>query len=215
MALHTYVLVGTAAAAAAGHALIPDHWLPYVLAAKARGMSRSRATIMAGIGALAHLFSTVLIGLVFTLAGSVVATDVSAGLDQFVGVAVIGLGLYFVWRGWPGWSGGSSPHDHEETGHGHTHACSHRTGSDYTLGAILGARPCAEAIPIFLAASTRGVFSSLAAIAAWAAVTVVSMVGIVWLSVRGLETLRFAWLERYGAVVSGAIIVAVGVIALL
>ncbi len=225
MTLHAYVLVGTAAAAAAGHALIPDHWLPYVLMARARGMSRGRAAVMAAAGAVAHLFSTVLVGLLFALAGDMVATSISAGLDRAVGLVVIGLGLYFVSRGWPVWPREAGPHDQEPHGeegsgraeaeHRHAHPHPRRAGSDYTLGAILGIRPCAEAIPIFLAASTKGVFSSLAAVAAWSTVTVISMVGIVWLSARGLETLRFAWLGRHGQLISGAIIVAVGVATLL
>ncbi len=219
LTLHTLVLVGTAAAAAAGHALIPDHWLPYVLTARARGLTRSRATAMAGTGALVHLASTVAVGVVFALAGGVAASGVSRGLDRLVGVVVIALGLYFVWRGWSGGAHGAHEHDH-----GSAHAKgppdhgprgSHGTGWDYTLGAVLGVRPCAEAIPIFLAASTRGVFSSLAAIGVWMVVTVVSMAGMVWVSMRGLEAMRLGWLERYGQLLSGAIIVAIGALTLL
>ncbi|MCL4425846.1 MAG: hypothetical protein M1299_11195 [Firmicutes bacterium] len=228
----TYFLVGAAALAAAGHTLIPDHWLPYILTAKAKKMPRSRAMGMAVVGAIAHLFSTVLIGLVFALIGEGAAAWITRGLDTFIGLVVIGLGVYFIWRGWPRegqprqrqddpdhshahhHNHAGQTDDHPHAGHGHSH--SHDlVRSDYALGALLGARPCAESIPIFLAASTRGVFTSLAAIAAWVAVTIVSMVGIVWLSLRGLETVRLEWLERNGEVLSGIIIVVVGVIALL
>ncbi|WP_071521711.1 hypothetical protein [Neomoorella thermoacetica] len=224
------MLVGTAAAAAAAHTLLPDHWLPYVLTARARQMPHGRTIVMAVAGAITHLFSTVIIGLVFALAGESAAVRATWGLDRLIGLVVVGLGLYFLWRGWPGKGqrhehrevGYSHMHDHLQEGLGHRHNCqeeehthTHGWGSDYTLGAILGVRPCVEAIPIFLAASTQGVFSSLAAIGAWVVVTVVSMVGIVWLSVRGLETLRFAWLEQYGELISGAVIPTLGVITLL
>ncbi|HBT47948.1 MAG TPA: hypothetical protein DEA73_08785 [Peptococcaceae bacterium] len=221
----TYVLVGTAAAAAAAHTLLPDHWLPYVLTARARQMSHGRTVVMAGAGAITHLFSTVIIGLVFTLAGESAAARITWGLERLIGLVVVGLGLYFLWRGWAG-KGQRHEHshmyDHLPEGFGHRynyqkkeHSHTNGRGSDYTLGAILGVRPCGEAIPIFLAASTQGVFSSLAAIGAWVVVTVLSMVGIVWLSVRGLETLRFAWLEQYGELISGALITMLGVITLL
>lgn len=221
----TYVLVGTAGAAAAAHALLPDHWLPYVLTAKARQMSCGRAAVMAGAGSIAHLFSTVIIGVLFALAGDRVATQTTWALDRLVGLVVVCLGAYFIWRGWPGkyrWHGhdhhdqhGHPQHGHDQHGHG-CHKQDHRgRGSDYALGAILGARPCAEAVPIFLAVSTQGVFSSMAAIGSWVVVTVASMVGIVWLSAAGVEALRLGWLERYGEVISGAIIAVIGLITFL
>ncbi len=207
-----YALLGTAAVAALAHALLPDHWLPYVLSAKARGMSTKQAVAMTAAGAMAHLVSTVIVGLLFTVAGSAVAARVSTGLERFIGFIVIGLGVYYLFKGWSR----HRRHHHdrtEEDHHGHRH--SHMTiGSTYGLGIILGARPCAEAIPIFLAASTRGVFSSLAAIGTWVLATLLAMVGIIWLSLRGLETARFAWFERNSEIIAGIVIIAVGIITL-
>lgn len=209
-----YALLGTALVAALAHALLPDHWLPYVLSAKARGMSVKQTMAMTAAGAVAHLVSTVIVGLLFTLAGSAVAANVSTGLERIVGFIVIGLGAYFVFKGWSKYHG-HHHHNHmdEENGHGHSHSHA-RAGSTYGLGVLLGARPCAEAIPIFLAASTRGVFSSLAAIGTWVIATLLAMVGIVWLSLRGLETARFAWFERNSEIIAGIVIIAVGIIAL-
>lgn len=211
-----YALLGTAAIAAAAHALLPDHWLPYVLSARARGMSTKQTVVMTATGAVAHLVSTVIVGLLFSFAGTVVATNVSTGLERIVGFVVIGLGAYFVFKGWSKYRGhhrDQDNHMHQEGTHRHCH--SHVTaGSTYGLGVILGARPCVEAIPIFLAASTRGVFSSLAAIGTWVIATLLAMVGIVWLSLRGLETARFAWFERNSEIIAGIVIIAVGILAL-
>jgi nickel/cobalt exporter len=207
-----YALLGTAFVAALAHAVLPDHWLPYVLSAKARGMSIHNAAIMTFAGAIAHLVSTVIVGLLFTLAGSAVAASVSTGLERIVGFVIIGLGVYYLFKGWL--KTRERNHDHAEDHH-HGHCHSHVTiGTTYGLGIILGARPCAEAIPIFLAASTRGVFSSLAAIGVWVLATMLGMVGIVWLSLRGLETTRFAWFERNSEIIAGIVIIAVGIIAL-
>jgi ABC-type nickel/cobalt efflux system permease component RcnA len=207
-----YALVGTAAVAALAHALLPDHWLPYVLSAKARGMSAKQTVTMTAAGAVTHLVSTVIVGLLFALAGSAVAANVSTGLERIVGFIVIGLGAYYLFKGWSKYR--RHHHNHVEKDH-HGHCHSHVTvGSTYGLGIILGARPCVEAIPIFLAASTRGVFSSLAAIGTWVLATLLAMVGIVWLSLRGLETARFAWFERNSEIVAGIVIIAVGIIAL-
>ncbi len=209
-----HALVGTAGVAALAHALLPDHWLPYVLSAKARGMSTKQTVAMTAAGAVAHLVSTVIVGLLFSLAGSAVAANVSIGLERIVGFIVIGLGVYYLFKGWSKYRG-HHHHSHMDEGHNHKHCHSHAiTGSTYGLGVILGARPCVEAIPIFLAASTQGVFSSLAAIGTWVFATLLGMVGIVWLSLRGLETARFAWFERNSEIIAGIVIIAVGIIAL-
>ncbi|NLJ59581.1 MAG: hypothetical protein GX338_01395 [Firmicutes bacterium] len=206
-------LLGTALVAALAHALLPDHWLPYVLSAKARGMSTKQTIAMTAAGAVAHLVSTVIVGLLFTLAGSAVAANISAGLERIVGFVVIGLGVYFLFKGWSRYHG--HHHSHMDEGDGHRHSHSHaKAGSTYGLGVLLGARPCAEAIPIFLAASTRGVFSSLAAIGTWVLATLLGMVGIVWLSLRGLETARFTWFERNSEIIAGIVIIVVGIITL-
>jgi nickel/cobalt exporter len=211
-----YALLGTAAIAAAAHALLPDHWLPYILSARARGMSTKQTVAMTAAGAVAHLVSTVIVGLLFSFAGTVVATNVSAGLKRIVGFVVIGLGVYFLFKGWSKYRGRHQDQDnHTQQEETHKHCHSHVTaGSTYGLGVILGARPCLEAIPIFLAASTRGVFSSLAAIGTWVITTLLAMVGIVWLSLRGLETARFAWFERNSEIIAGIVIISVGIIAL-
>lgn len=215
----TWLLIAAAAAAAAGHTLVPDHWLPYVFAAQARTMSPRRAARMAGAGAVAHLFSTVLIGLSFAVAGGAVAASVTRELERLVGLVVMVVGIYFLWRGWSG----RHSEGHGCGGHGGGQGCGGhgaatavpKSGSDYVLGTLLGLRPCAEALPIFLAVSTRGLFASLLAVGVWAAMTVLSMVGIVWLFLKGLESVRWNWLERNGKLLSGAVITLVGLITLL
>lgn len=135
----TYVLVGTAAAAAAAHTFLPDHWLSYVLAVRARQMSHGRAVVMAGAGAITPLFSTVLIGLVFALAGESAAARNTWGMDRLIELVVVGLGLYFLWRGWYGQGqrhehrevGYSQMHDHLPEGFGHRHNYQEKEHTQY------------------------------------------------------------------------------------
>jgi len=115
-------LLGTALVAALAHALLPDHWLPYVLSAKARGMSTKQTIAMTAAGAVAHLVSTVIVGLLFTLAGSAVAANISAGLERIVGFVVIGLGVYFLFKGWSRYHGHHHSHMDEGDGHRHSHS---------------------------------------------------------------------------------------------
>jgi len=100
-------------------------------------------------------------------------------------------------------------HDH---GHhqGHTHSHEKLEKSDVALGAILGARPCAEAIPIFLAAGAIGLTSSLLAVISWVIATIVCMLGMVWLSLKGMEASKLKIFDKFGELGAGVLIVIVG-----
>lgn len=221
------ILVSTAALVAATHTLIPDHWLPYVAMSRGKGWSTGKTMRVTAIGAAIHLVTTAIIGLLLGFVGVAIINVISGKADFIGGILLLAFGLYFTWKGWKAYKfgGGHShaghshphphPHDHEDE---HEHNCeghSHSHGekvekSDFALGAILGARPCAEAIPIFLAASSIGLTSSVLAVAAWVIATLASMLGIVWLSLKGLEASKLKILDRFGELGAGLVIVLVG-----
>lgn len=205
---NSWTLLIAAAIAGLGHSLAPDHWLTYVLTAKAKNLSRFRAMLMTITGAVSHLISTVILGLVITYIGQHAAQKYTSILNKIVSVFVILIGLYFIRQAW------LHLEKRSMIAYGHN-ANGQRYSSDYVIGAFLGIRACPEAIPIFLAISTRGVFTSLTAIGTWVLVTVGSLAGIVWLSLLGLETIRLTWLERYGELISGFIIIVIGFFTLL
>lgn len=260
----SWVLVSAAAMAAATHSLLPDHWIPFVAAAKGARWSIRQTMRVTGIGAMAHLLSTMILGILTAFLGAGVAGKVGEQAETIGGFIVLAFGLYFIIRGLQGGSHahcacnqhhhhgaeadqaesshskegaadygqecghGDHQHEHFEPGdHGHEDggiaagadlkpaaatATAKGSRSDLYIGALLGGRPCAEAIPIFLAASTKGVFSSLLAVGIWLFVTVVTMLGVVWISVVGLENIKLGFLERYGQVVSGGVILVVGTV---
>lgn len=221
------ILASTAALVAATHTLIPDHWLPYVAMSRGKGWSTGKTMRVTAIGAAIHLVTTAIIGLLLGFVGVATINVISGKADFIGGILLLAFGLYFTWKGWKAYKfgGGHShaghshphphPHDHEDE---HEHNCeghSHSHGekvekSDFALGAILGARPCAEAIPIFLAASSIGLTSSVLAVAAWVIATLASMLGIVWLSLKGLEASKLKILDRFGELGAGLVIVLVG-----
>ena len=207
--LQQVAVIAAAAVAAAIHSLVPDHWLPYVLLAKGRGWPTRRALGVTAAGATSHLFATTLLGLLIVFLGAGATERFGRPAEIFSGLLVLAFGFYLLWA-----SKARPSHDH---GHDHDHHHGYEpeaAAADLRLGAVLGARPCAESIPIFLAASTRGVFTSLGAVAAWAIVTVGAMVAVVWLSLLGLRAVRLEALERHGEAISAWLIIVIGVIVL-
>lgn len=80
---------------------------------------------------------------------------------------------------------------------------------------ILGSSPMVEGIPAFFAAARFGVGLLAAMAVVFTAATVATYVALCLYSIAGLERVNLGPLERYGEVLSGTIIAAVGLVFLL
>ncbi len=199
------LLIGAVAAVGVLHTLVPDHWLPITVIGRQRGWSRretAAAALQAGAG---HVLSTMAIGLIVLVAGATVAKHFGNIIDMISTIALIGFGLWVAVSSW-----------HEQhCKHGHSHDCrpalrDNRGKSQMALLLILGSSPMVEAIPAFFAASKFGKGLITAMSAVFAATTIATYVAVCIVSLAGLDRFRLVTLERYGEVLSGAIIVAVG-----
>jgi len=195
-----WILVLAVIAVGVLHTLVPDHWVPITLIARQRSWTRAqtaRAALGAGLG---HTLSTLAIGIVVWLAGTVAAARFGAVVSMLSSLALIAFGA---WIAIAAWRELSHEHDHERT-HEHKH-----TATALTL--VLGSSPMVEGIPAFFAAARFG--PSLIAIMSvcFAVSTIVTYVVLCTLSRAALERLHLGPLERYGEVLSGALIVLVGI----
>jgi ABC-type nickel/cobalt efflux system permease component RcnA len=95
----------------------------------------------------------------------------------------------------------------------HVHA--HRATGRTALLLILGSSPMVEGIPAFLAASAYGATVIAIMAAVFAATTIATYVATCAFGVAGLARISLGPLERYGEVLSGAFVAAVGVYSLL
>jgi hypothetical protein len=113
-------------------------------------------------------------------------------------------------------------HDHTaETAHPVTaeteaapplHVHQHKTSARTALLLILGSSPMVEGIPAFLAASRYGIGLILVMALVFASATIVTYVALCVASAAGLQRVSLGPLERYGEVISGLFIAAVGVL---
>lgn len=198
------IVVAGSAMVGAVHALLPDHWIPFVLLSRARRWDLRRSLSATAAGGLAHLVSTAALGLLVALLGTE-ALKRAGPAAEFAGAGILAVfGLLLSIRGLRS----------ARSGRGHVHGRPASSDRGHLLqGALLGARPCAEAIPVFLAAAAYGLTSSILAILAWVITTLGVMVGIVWLSLLGLRTVKLDFLEKYGEVAAGLLILLMGLAA--
>jgi len=207
--------VGTVAAVGVLHTLVPDHWMPIAILARRERWSAGRAVRTAAIAGFGHTASTLVIALIFWLGGRLLAESAGrlAGVASSLGLIAIGawvtLGAVHELRGHGHARGHGNSHD---AGHDHDH---HEKRSLRTaLLLVLGSSPMVEGIPVFFAAWKYGLGTMLWMAAAFALSTIATYVIVVAGALAGLERIRLGSFERYGEVLSGALIVCLGVASL-
>ena len=186
----------------------PDHYVPFIVMAKARKWSRlktSAVTVLCGIG---HVGSSVLLGILGIQFGisvkkleifeSVRGEWAAWGLIAF-GLAYFVYGLRRILRS-----------------RFESHQPSHEKLPRYipwTLFIVFVFGPCEPLIPIFMyPAIKHDLMTTLFATGLFSVMTVVTMLGIVLVSVFGMELLpvTFKRLERYGHAFVGLVILLCG-----
>jgi nickel/cobalt exporter len=224
------VLLVTAASIGFLHTLLgPDHYIPFIAMAKSADWSQRKTglvTVLCGIG---HVLGSVVLGLVGIALGLAVAgletiESIRGGIAAW---ALIAFGLvYFVWglrralRSMPHTHShlhlGGVSHSHEHS-HVHEHAHAHETTSKKTLTPwilftifVLG--PCEPLIPLLIYPAAEGGFFDVAAVAVvFGATTILTMLTIVMLAVRGIEFVPARAMERYVHALAGLAILLCGV----
>ncbi|MDP3849844.1 MAG: sulfite exporter TauE/SafE family protein [Luteolibacter sp.] len=216
------ILTFNAMAVAFIHTVIgPDHYVPFIVMSKARNWSFMRTamiTLACGIG---HVASSVILG----MAGFAVGASLRhlEWIESFRGgiaawALIIFGALYAAWGLWrlkrKGPDGHS--HDHLIRLHSHDHIHDPKTGAEISLTpwilfAIFVFGPCEPLIPLFIyPAATSGWAGAWLVSAAFAVVTVASMMVLVLAARFGLEWLPARRLARYNHVFAGGTIAIAG-----
>jgi ABC-type nickel/cobalt efflux system permease component RcnA len=223
------VLALSAAAIAFVHTLLgPDHYLPFVAMAKARGWSLQktiRVTLICGAG---HLGGSVLLGIAGIMLGIQLAS-----LEWLEGVRgnlaawlLIGFGLaYLAWGLGQAYRKRPHSHRHSHDGVVHEHVHSHhrdhahvhdqqdrpRSLAPWLIFVIFVLGPCEPLIPLLMYPAARESFVGVLMVTGvFGLVTVLTMTLIVAFAVAGLGAVRFNRFERFGHALAGSAILGCG-----
>ena len=220
------VFLAAASATAALHALIPDHWLPFVLMGRSRNWSTRKTLTLASAGGLLHVCLAVVLGLTAFWIGKGGAEAVARKMGETLevisslGLAVFGMvyGMYSWMRerrhhptaGRNGGTGGEM-----DKAHHHGHILEGWFGGDLTgltLVLVIGVSPCALALPILLAAAASlGISGVLLVAAGFGLVTMATTLVITLFGFMSAKRIEFPFLTRYGDLISGILIAVVGI----
>ena len=216
-------------AAAAGIAFLhtvlgPDHYLPFILLARARSWSMTRTLVLTAVCGLGHVASSILLGGIGVAFGVAVARieGVEGGRGNLAAWALVAFGLaYALWglRQALRRKGGIETHEHHGDVHLHSHGAAahdhaHGMGSNLTFWAlflifVLG--PCEPLIPLFVLPASRGDWGlAVATAVVFTLVTLVTMVSLTAAALAGSRQLRLGPLERWSHALAGTVVAASG-----
>ncbi len=222
------------AAVALLHTLLgPDHYVPFVVMARARRWSVGRTawvTLACGLG---HVGGAAALGLVGVACG--LGLQKIARIESFRGNlaawALIVFGaVYAAWGLRRAWRSQVHTHEHAHANgqhhvhahaHDHDHAHVHDAAgrvslTPWVLFTIFVLGPCEPMIPLVMypAATSNWLGVSLV-IVVFGAITIATMVGVVLLSVYGVSLLPLGRIERFSHALAGTTILTTGCVILL
>jgi sulfite exporter TauE/SafE len=216
----------TAASLAFVHTLLgPDHYLPFIVMARARKWTiykTSWVTLLSGLG---HVISSILLGAVGIGVG--VALNKLEFLEGIRGnlaawlFVLFGLG-YMIWGIYRAVK--NKPHKHihhHANGTVHVHEHTHRQEHDHThknnitpwiLFTIFFLGPCEPLIPLLMyPAAQRSTWGVAQVSIVFGLVTVLTMLALVLLASYGLKFVKLGKMERYMHAIAGATILLSGI----
>ena len=225
------MLTGLAASIGVLHTLSgPDHYLPFIAMARARGWGRAKTAWITGLCGVGHVGGSVALGFlgIATAAGLARLVSIESVRSDIAAWGLIAFGLvYGAWglRRASRAKRHAHLHAHEDgTAHVHTHSHTDRhvhvhagdggkpaSITPWVLFTVFVFGPCEPLIPLLMyPAFEQSLFGLVWVIIVFGTVTIATMLAVVMLVLAGMHPFRHALLERYGHAVAGAAIFACG-----
>lgn len=189
---------------AAVHALIPNHWLPLVAVAKAEGWKKNEISTITLLAAAAHVFGTVILGLVLGIIGRELQEQYGRTINVAMAVLLIAFGLiYFTVN---------LPHHHHST---------QRDVQDYRKSrrkwilifvGMMFLSPCLEVESLFLSAGAFGMGAVFSMAGTYAVISILGIWLLVSLGTKGVDLLPANFIEHNEKKISGAVLILVGIV---
>lgn len=113
------LLIGAAGMVAILHSILPDHWVPLAVVARAQRWSLLRVGKLTLLASLGHVLTSLVLGGVIALIGLQFQQEIDTQQGHIVGIVLIVTGLIFLL--WNLFGNGPHGHKHGEGGHTHSH----------------------------------------------------------------------------------------------
>ena len=214
-----FILSLTAASIGFIHTFIgPDHYLPFIMMAKAGKWSKLKTLVVTVICGMGHVFSSVILGIVGIAAG--IALDklelIEGTRGEIAGWLLITFGfLYMIWGIKKAHI--NKPHSHlhlskdgEYEVHSHTHNGEHvhvkekKSLTPWILFIVFILGPCEPLIPLLMFPAAEQSASGIIIVSAVFGITTIgTMISVVMVSLWGINLLPLGRIEKYSHALAG------------
>ncbi len=201
-----YTLATTGFSVAFLHAAIPTHWLPFVVIGRARGWSHRRTLWAVAFAGGGHIFATTALGVGLAWFGFELSERFDHAFHWVVAAILVCLGLWLAFR---------EPHG---TGCNHCQGHPEKLLPDATdkaalwgLFLTLTLSPCELFLPVYLTAVPYGWLGIAWLSAVLAVATLGGMLTLTWLTLHGVQRLRWSWLVKLDERLIGGMLCLLGV----
>jgi putative Mn2+ efflux pump MntP len=189
------------------HALIPNHWLPLIAIGKAERWTQRETLSAAIITALAHIASTIIIGIVVGFIGYKLSGAFELISSIIAPSVLVLLGLIYLIT--------DLLHAHR---HEHAHLSVNKNAKSRfailaSLSLAMFLSPCIELEAYYFQAGTLGWTGIFVVSAVYTLVTPSLMVLFVYLGTKGLSRFNWHFLEHHMRKITGIILIALGLLA--
>lgn len=230
MSYELSILVTTAATIGFIHTLFgPDHYLPFIVMARARKWSYYKTILITVICGFGHVLSSVLLGFLGIAFGIAVLKleTIESFRGSIAAWALIAFGLtYFVWG--LGQALKRKPHEHSHIHinrsdhlHTHDHTTEHvhvhgekgtKSLTPWVLFTIFIFGPCEPLIPLLMYPAAKSSLSGVVLVTSiFGGVTILTMLGMVLISAFGISLIPTSRIEKYTHAIAGATILMCGI----
>jgi nickel/cobalt exporter len=194
------------------HALIPNHWIPLIAISKTEKWTQRRTLWATAITGFAHTFSTIIIGIIVGIIGYKLSTSYQFISTIAAPIILVGLGIIYCALDFRG----NHHHLHEPD---HVPANSEKTDKSKwrailtSLSVAMFFTPCIEIEAYYFQAGTIGWMGIFIVSAVYLVMTIVVMLLLVYLGMKGIQTFNSHFLEHHEKGITGIVLIALGILA--
>jgi hypothetical protein len=195
------------------HAIIPNHWIPLIAISKTEKWTQRQTLLATAITGFSHTLSTIIIGIIIGVIGYKLSASYSIISTVAAPIVLIGLGLIYMILEF-------SVHHHHE-GHEHSPSISDKVGKAKwrailtSLSIAMFFTPCFEIEAYYFQAGTIGWPGILIVSVVYLLMTLSVMLLLVYFGMKGIQTFNSHFLEHHEKGITGAVLIALGVLACL
>ena len=189
------------------HALMPDHWIPLVMISRTEKWSRIETSWITAFIAIPHIISTILIGIIIGIIGYKLSSTHEFVMRVAAPLILIAIGLIYVSLDFKG-----DVHPHKDSIKTDVRSKNSKFAILFPLATALFFSPCVATGSYFFVAGTRGWSGIVMVSSIYLIVTILGMVLMVNLGLRGIEQIKWRLLECHEKIITGIVLIILGVL---